>query len=862
MSLEKQVFIYSVDTSAFYNQNEMKIHRKLNNTYRFRKLLNNIKSKLNDQNKEVKINNRIARANKRIKFLKNRMYDTFKNNTEIRNLNDNHINDRNIVSVFESVLTRTLNITTNTISTDIFIVQTYFFDIIEDIIQNGFLYQGERYICFTASAGQIRTKKTIFIKEKVFISNQNTLMCGLSIDHINKFGGVNINKYLAYLALCNTATDQWNEFDINRAIVVNDFETTINSLVDFIDDQSYEIKRQQMDMVINHTDGCGMVLPSKRKKSVMIRSPWIKGLLVPFPYDKFIREQNKLNPSIKCGVVTDIYGKKYDLIKDKIEVIFTKSQFKMWKYYSSWDEYKEFYTKYKCQTGICNEEETHFRNAKMNYQMLQTLTDMTDEELIAICEYTKKDIIRIGSDKEVMLRVLGVTESNHNKNYFQSALEIYPELLSDTYSKEILKQVKKSMVNEARSGKIDITGKYTFICPDLYAFCEYLILGINKPKGLLRNHEVYCALFKHDPRLDCLRSPHLYREHAIRNNRVDKENSRWFITKGLYTSCHDDISKILMFDVDGDKSLVCSDKTLIKVAERNMKDIVPLYYNMTKSAAEEINNENIFNSLKAAYTGGNIGVISNDITKIWNSDHVDLDTIKILCMENNFTIDYAKTLYKPERPKDIKTQISKFTKNKAPHFFIYAKNKIKNEVEKINRSVVNRLENLIPNPRLNFKASNLGKLDHKLLMSRYDVELDKTIIEKYTELDVNSHFMINSNDEKYNNISYVYLKIHENLLTINNNPAYVVDVLVKYLYEHKKTKYKTTLWECFGDQIIENIKNNLSTNFIDGFIQCQACGERIPITSNRKKYCPTCLKNIRNQQNKEKALRYYYKNKK
>ena len=77
-----------------------------------------------------------------------------------------------------------------------------------------------------------------------------------------------------------------------------------------------------------------------------------------------------------------------------------------------------------------------------------------------------------------MLKVLGVTKSNTNKNYFQQALEIYPQLLCDTYSKEILKQVKKSLVKEGKSGKLEVNGKYTFISPDMYAFCEYLFAGV------------------------------------------------------------------------------------------------------------------------------------------------------------------------------------------------------------------------------------------------------------------------------------------------------------------------------------------------------------------------------------------------
>lgn len=101
--------------------------------------------------------------------------------------------------------------------------------------------------------------------------------------------------------------------------------------------------------------------------------------------------------------------------------------------------------------------------------------------------------------------------------------------------------------------------------------------------------------------------------------------------------------------MDGDKLLVVADKKLIEVAERNMNDIVPLYYNMRKAEPVHLDNESIYNGLNAAFIGGNIGIYSNNISKIWNSDvfvsgsekekQDAVDIVKLLCMENNFVID-------------------------------------------------------------------------------------------------------------------------------------------------------------------------------------------------------------------------------
>ena len=233
---------------------------------------------------------------------------------------------------------------------------------------------------------------------------------------------------------------------------------------------------------------------------------------------------------------------------------------------------------------------------------------------------------------------------------------LYPELMRDKYNREIIKDVKRSLVKWGKAGKLAIDGKYCFLAPDLYAFCEWLFLGEENPQGLLADGEVACSLYRDGDELDCLRSPHLYKEHAIRKNIQNDLINKWFDTKCIYTSCHDLISKYLMFDCDGDKSLVVRDKQLIRLAKRNMQDIVPLYYNMHKAEPSELNANTLFHGLELAYTGGNIGIISNNISKVWNSGHItqkEINVVKWLCLENNCVIDYAKTLYKPIRPKDV-----------------------------------------------------------------------------------------------------------------------------------------------------------------------------------------------------------------
>ena len=78
------------------------------------------------------------------------------------------------------------------------------------------------------------------------------------------------------------------------------------------------------------------------------------------------------------------------------------------------------------------------------------------------------------------------------------------------------------------------------------------------------------------------------------------------------------------------------------------------------------------------------------------------------------------------------------------------------------------------------------------------------------------------------------------MLKVNYNVNYVVDVLVEYLYGHKHSRFKTTLWSSFGDVIVENLKFNI----VMDQTYCEVCGDLIEKTSNNKKYCIECAKEM------------------
>ena len=133
-----------------------------------------------------------------------------------------------------------------------------------------------------------------------------------------------------------------------------------------------------------------------------------------------------------------------------------------------------------------------------------------------LCENTLEKLKCMKTDASKIAEIL-------NEPYLSDAIKPYPELIQDKY-------IQKKLENKFRSERKDACGNkliledllYAYICPDLYAFCEWLFCGIENPKGIIPRNHVYCSFYNDDPYnkydvVECLRSPHLYMEQGIRN---------------------------------------------------------------------------------------------------------------------------------------------------------------------------------------------------------------------------------------------------------------------------------------------------------------------------------------------------------
>lgn len=304
---------------------------------------------------------------------------------------------------------------------------------------------------------------------------------------------------------------------------------------------------------------------------------------------------------------------------------------------------------------------------------------------------------------------------------------------------------------------------------------------------------------------------------------------------------------------DGDKTLVLKDRTLTKIAKRNMQNIVPLYYEMKKAKGGELNNQAIYDGMSKAFTCGNVGPVSNNVTKIWNHNEItpqEIKAIKWLCMESNFTIDSAKTLYMPTRPKEIDKIIKSYTKADVPYFFQFAKDKLETQCEKINDSAMNRLCNSIPSSRIKY-CKTIGKFDWRMLLNQdydYTVRESSKVIELYNQWLKNQYRFGYGDDEHINeNELYKYQTIRNDIINkIDEDIDYIVNSLVAYAYTVKKGSNKKMLWACFGEEIVQNLKRNVTGNI------CPICGKRFePNVYNQVCCSDSCKQRLDVQKRRE-----------
>ena len=153
----------------------------------------------------------------------------------------------------------------------------------------------------------------------------------------------------------------------------------------------------------------------------------------------------------------------------------------MWSYYDSWEDFKREFKASGKKIAINKFADLEPKAyAKTSYQFIQTLSSkkLTGEKIKELCADTLKYLNELKTDANKIAEIL-------SEPYLSDAIRTYPFLIQDAYIQKKLEDKFRSERRDACGNKLILKDSlYAYICPDLYAFCEWLFCGIENPKGI------------------------------------------------------------------------------------------------------------------------------------------------------------------------------------------------------------------------------------------------------------------------------------------------------------------------------------------------------------------------------------------
>lgn len=384
---------------------------------------------------------------------------------------------------------------------------------LEEIILNGFWFNGEHFVIGESSASMTRAAQLSFINKKI----ENSVNKIIEMDNV--VDKTVVSKMRAYrgllLSSCHMMPDGWfpkiviidEKINIIKNQKIKYLETTSQKYKDkeTNEEKKYdrkEIKEGRKDIRVNCFDGFSIGSPNLFKhientlgfpssfNAFILRMPYMKGLCVKFDYAKFYQDMG-------VETIKDIWGNEYSIYDDLI--IADISLYKGYKYfnkyndYRDWDYYNEKVKKYNHVFGVAKynfskEEEKIYTRG--NYQILQDL-ELDGKSFNLLAKKTLEHFENIIFGEEIyMLYFLGLFADRHKEssNFMKSILKNKHMMKEEGVKKHVI-NLLKGYINDAKCGKIYLNGCFKFATPDIIAFAEHA--ASLKVEGCLESGEMW-----------------------------------------------------------------------------------------------------------------------------------------------------------------------------------------------------------------------------------------------------------------------------------------------------------------------------------------------------------------------------------
>ena len=150
------------------------------------------------------------------------------------------------------------------------------------------------------------------------------------------------------------------------------------------------------------------------------------------------------------------------------------------------------------------------------------------------------------------------------------------------------------------------------------------------------------------------------------------------------------------------------------------------------------------------------------------------------------------------------------------------------------------------------EGTNPVILAYNELVKKYYYKIDFALLENYS-----SQQLMEAKNRELVVYNLIIPEIKNELSKFGYTDSEVSDILVKYLYGFKESKYKNALWICYGNIILENLKKNLTVKYKE--VRCIECGNWFitSIYNSKTCRCRTCQREYRDKYKSQYNVKYY-----
>lgn len=580
------------------------------------------------------------------------------------------------------------------------------------IIKDGLYINNFKYVRLMCSAGQARVNTVILIREDYESEVKKRLRCGAKSVKITK------NKYNAYFALSSSSTYLIPKPNV---LLINDCEIEMDKRVDWIS----KIPKEEINKLSNNErvsevtatlsfnlfDGCGAVSVEFAKcvaekleldyipSAFCIRCAYIKGMVFVVDFKQYAKE---------LGIVfqKDLYGDDQEI--EEMDMILTKSQFKLYNAYEKMDDYYRLCDENGILWGVTKvtpkEDDTYFRS---NYQFCQAIDLRKDEDVAELCQPTVEWLSGICGDDVnrtilfLLGRMLDKSDIDYNdilnltSDNVAKALILNHNMINEEYIKNTIIMSVNKKIRESYLGKLILDGNFSVMIPDMYAFMQHAF-G-QTMTGALKEYEHYSYFWNQRGKTEvvAMRSPLTWRSEVNKLNLKNNElTEKWFkyLTSGIVYNVWG-CDCIIHADSDFDGDIVAT--TDNPVFLRCRYDNLPITYTKSTVDKEFIKEEELYLADIQSFDS-EIGSITNISTSFYellskyendpDCDEVKeiLERLKLIRKSQGDSIDKAKGIKIEPMPKHWTKTVKKkssddtyadfinsIVADRKPYFFRY-----------------------------------------------------------------------------------------------------------------------------------------------------------------------------------------------